>query len=182
MSVDVSKVFYDLFATIPLLGGSDRLVFDMGSKEYLGEIIISRQKNRQNAYPLLFRIMPNGHKIREDQSKGRFDFVLAHNTRLDWFNDQRYDKVFRKVLFPYMELIRQAFEGANGISLIRDAEGFWTDIKEFPNYGFEFTEGNRKEKKTNQVDYWDAISFSVELEIMQGCSYDSIVYDIPVIT
>jgi len=182
MSVDISKVFYNLFDNIPTLTGSDKLFYDLGSKEYLANIIIERQLNGQNAYPLLFRLMPDGYKVREDESKGRFEFVLAHNTELDWYSDQRYDKVFRKVLFPYLELIRQSFEGANGIYLKRDQDGFWADVKEYPNYGFQYTEDNRKETQPNQIDFWDAISFSVDLEIMEGCSYADIQYTMPVIT
>jgi len=168
--ISVERLFYDVFDKIPTYEvnnvTSKKITFGVGEQKELNAVLITKQKNKLPAYPLLWYKLPNRDLTGgKDYVTGIFEFVLAHNTELDWFNDQRFEKVFETVLFPNFNLVMQTFQKHNRIDLLN--YGSDPNIKyglgNYPNYGAPTSfEGK---DKTKQVDFWDAIVFSVKLRI-----------------
>ena len=172
--IKVESIFTDLFATVPVYGSNNKLTFHYGEQKELDAFLVAK---KSNAYPLLWYNLPNTIDANSQYVEGEFEFVLAHNTNLDWFNDQRFTKVFEAVLFPYFELVMQGLNKANGISVLNLSNDTTYRYANLPNYGNPTNfEGK---KQTKQVDIWDALKFTVKLNIKKGaCSFDTIIYNI----
>lgn len=173
----VEQIFEDLFDTIPVLTNTDKLSFGYGDKKELDSILITKQRNGQICYPLLWYNLPNTLDANERYVEGNFDFVIAHNTQLDWFNDQRFNINFKKILYPYFELVITALTKANGITPLYVTGNKKYKYTNYPNYGSPSANDGGSEQQ--QVDAWDAIKFTVKLQISSSaCDFTNINYKI----
>lgn len=180
MIVRVERILDSLFDTIPQINGCDKLFFGYGEQKELNAILITKQKNGTPCYPLLWYNLPNTLHGNSQYSEGYFDFVLAHNTELDLFNDQRFNQIFENILYPHFDLVLQALLGANGIELYDFTDNSKYEYTCYPNYGSPTTfEGKDKQ---NQVDIWDAIKFRVKMRISKECDFKNIKYNLKNIT
>lgn len=162
--IDVEGKLEEVFGTIPAVDGNNKLLFHYGDQKELNTVLLTRQKNQQYSYPLLWYVLPNELSYRKGFAKGDCKFVLCHNTKLDWFNDQRFKEVFRKVLQPNFELVLQAIDKGADISRNKLSSGEEYRYSNWPNYGTPNTgEGNEKSKL---VDHIDAIGFTLNLSVM----------------
>lgn len=165
--IKIESVFAELFNTIPTyeIEGkqTSKLFFGYGEQKALNQIITARSIK----YPLLWYNLPNTVNMSNTGVNGVFDFVLACNTRFDYFNDQRFIKVFNRFLYPNLNLIMQSFRKANNIQLMHLKNKDFYEFTNYPNYGSP-SEFNGKDK-SKQVDYWDAINFKVRLSINNNC-------------
>lgn len=175
MIIRVEKIFDALFATIPQYSANNKLFFGYGEQKELNSILVNSKQNSK--YPMLWYNMPNTLDGNGQYVEGLFDFVLAHNTKLEWFNDQRFDKVFDAILYPHFSLVMQALNKANGIELFEVSENNKYRYTNYPNYGSPTTfEGKDKQK---QVDIWDAMKFQVRLRVRDSqCDFCDINYDL----
>lgn len=166
--INIEEVFEEVFNTIPTyqlpIGGeSDNLFYDLGDQKELDRVLITRQENGKKTYPLLWYKLPNEISENEVYARGDFEFVLATNTELDWFNDQRFENSYKHKLYPNLQLVLQAFRGADNITLNKvDNNNFYRRTN-FPNYGEAVTGGKQPE------DYWDALLLKVNLTITNNC-------------
>ena len=173
--IRVEQILDELFATIPAIDGNNKLFFGYGEQKELNSILLSGKKNSK--YPLLWYNLPNTLEGRLQYVEGDFDFVIAHNTELDWFNDQRFDKVFDAILFPHFSLVMQALNKAKGVDLFELSPNNFYRYTNYPNYGNPTTFEGKKEQK--QVDIWDAMKFTVKLRINSNtCDFENIKYDL----
>ena len=176
--VPVVSILESLFATIPIYDGNNKLFFGYGDQKELNTMLLVKQANGEPIYPILWYLLPKDLEGSSISSEGFYDFVLAHNTTLDWFNDQRYLNVFEAILYPHFSLVMQALVKANGISVFNMSSNNkkWT-YSEMPNYGNPIDFEGKEEAK--QIDFWDAISFRVKLDIKAtACDFDKIKYDL----
>lgn len=178
-TIKVEEILNNLFKTIPTYevegSQSDKLFFSYGEQKSLNQILTSKYRNCEKAYPLLWYKMPNTLSVSNSGTTGVFDFVLAHNTNHEYFNDQRFKLVFDRCLYPNLQLIIQAFKKSGNIQLFNLNDNNVYEYTNYPNYGSPTTfEGK---DKTKQVDYWDATGFRVKLKITNNCmgeiSYDT---------
>lgn len=156
MIVKVEKHFETAFSSIQI-SGLDSLKYGFGDSLELDRILVMRGENNKKNYPLLWYVMPNKLNYNYGSAQGTFKFVLAHNSTLDWLNDQRFDNVFDTVLFPYAEEVFAAIDKSGNIS--RDSKDF--KFTNMPNY----TDATLN--KTEQVEYWDAIVLEMDLRIQE---------------
>ena len=176
MIVKVEQIFDELFDTIPIYDGNNKLFFGYGEQKELNAILLARQKNGNPCYPLLWYNLPNTLEGNKIYSEGNCDFVLAYNTTGDLFNDQRFTQIFNEILFPHFSLVIQALEKANGISVLNISEDKKWKTTNYPNYGSPTTFEGKKQQK--QVDIWDAVGFTLKLNIRKdACRFDQIIYN-----
>ena len=154
MIVKVEQILEDTFNNIKPIDGVDYLSYGYGDEKDLDVILLTKSANKQRAYPLLWYMMPNSIEVVDGYAKGRFQFLLAHNTRLDWKNDQRFKESYDKVLFPWLEGVLDAFSRSHQITV---KDGY--KATNYPNY-------SKSLKKTKQVDYWDAIKLEIDLMVI----------------
>lgn len=154
MIIQVEKYFETIFSNLQVTG-QDSLKYGYGDELELDRILVMRNKNNKKNYPLLWYLMPNELSHSFGAAKGICKFVLAHNSTLDWLNDQRFDNVYDTILFPYAEKVFEAINKSGNVSL--ESKDFkWTNM---PNY----TE--KALNKTKQVEFWDAILLKLDLRI-----------------
>lgn len=173
--LNIDDVFRPLFNEIPqyhLSTGnlSDKIFYHLGDQEELNEVLITKQHNGSKAYPLLWYNLPNTFQENDLYANGDFDFVLAVNTSLDEFNDQRFNFSFKEKLYPNLNLLIQTFRGAQNVTLNRLSGGskmYW-ERTEYPNYGNATKESE---------DYWDALKVKVNLTISKGNCQGKIKYN-----
>lgn len=172
----VEERFREIFETVPTYplegepeGLSLPLVYWWGEQKELNRVLIEKQVNEENAYPLLWYIMPSQEReYRNGRIAGDFSFVLAMNTEYEWFNDQRWNSTFAKYLFPYYELIKQSLTKSGIINLFAlDGNKQFFEFTKLPNYGNPTTFEGKDE--TKQGDFWDAILFKFRGEINDNC-------------
>ena len=178
MITRVENIFTELFATIPAVGTNNKITFHYGEQKELNSVLLTKQSNGTPCYPMLWYNMPNQLDGNNHYAEGVCEFVLAHNTQLDWFNDQRFTQVFDAVLYPNFNLVIQALDKANGISLLNvsGTSNKWS-YENYPNYGSPTTFEGKEE--TKQIDFWDAIKFQVNLNIKRtACDFTKIRYDL----
>lgn len=171
----VEEKLTELFNTIPVYElepgvDSDKLFFHFGEQKALDQVLLAKQVNGQNAYPLLWYKLPNSLSANNIFVQGDFEFILAHNTKLDYFNDQRFNIVFNKVLFPNLNLVMQSLFKAKNVQINRVKGNDFYEYSNYPNYGNPTTFSGKDESK--QIDYWDAIWFKVNLTINNNCMGD----------
>ncbi len=150
MIVRVEKILADTFCKIERVKGERPIWFGYGDKMELDSILLQKQRDK---YPLLWYIMPNKLSFSDGNASGKFTFLLAHNTRLDWNNDQRFEKVYEEILFPYMEKMFLALARSGNTSFTLDSEYSWVNV---PNYS------NESQNATEGIDYWDAIKIEID--------------------
>lgn len=155
MIVRVEEILESTFSNVQLTG-LEKLNFGYGDEKELDAVIIGKTMNNQKAYPLLWYVMPNQVSSNGNYAEGNFKFILAHNTDLDWFNDQRFNNVYNVVLYPYLQEVLRLFDKSNRI--MPSVEYRTTN---YPNY-------SKTLKQTEQVDYWDAIELTIDLKINNG--------------
>ncbi|WP_438423134.1 hypothetical protein [Aquimarina macrocephali] len=167
--IKVEKIFREVFDTIPKYNietgnQTDKLFYHLGDQDELSNVLQTRQSNGQKAYPLLWYKLPNDLFEGETRVSGDFEFILAMNTQLDWFNDQRFNFVYNNYLYPNLQLVIQAFKGANNIQLnkIDNNNNFYRRTN-YPNYG-KFVTGAEIPN-----DYWDALLLKVNLTLTDNC-------------
>ncbi len=163
MIIKIEDVFQEFFSNIGEIDGIGKLHFGYGDEKELDNILLTKKVNRKKAYPLCWYLMPNKINVKPSQgyAEGNFTFLIAHNTRLDWFNDQRFKEVFTNVLYPYLEVILKAFDKSRRI--MPDEEYETTN---YPNY--TKTQTNKDGKKTVHPEYWDALRLDIKLKINNG--------------
>lgn len=149
--VRVEKILSDTFCKIDAVKGQNPIWFHYGDSKELDSVLT--QKREQRKYPLLWYVMPNKMKYSLGTATGKITLILAHNTDLDWNNDQRFEKVFDEILFPYLENIVYVMSRSANISFSLQREYSFTN---FPNYSVV------SENKTQQIDAWDAIKLEFE--------------------
>lgn len=177
MIVKVEQIFDSLFDTIPVYDGNNKLFFGYGEQKELNSILINKQKNGEPCYPLLWYNLPNTLQVNRQYATGVFDFVLAHNTEIDLYNDQRFNTIFNNILYPHFSLVLQALQKANGIDLLKYSGVMEYEYTNYPNYGNPTTFEGKKEQK--QVDIWDAINFKVRLNVHSKiCDFSEIQYNL----
>ena len=156
----VEKVFEETFGGLTI-SGQDDLNFGYGDERELDAIIVGKSMNQKKAYPLLWYKMPNNvtNNPLMGYCEGSFTFILAHNTKLDWFNDQRFENVYEAILYPYLEEILKAIGKSNRIS---SEDGAYSSTN-YPNYSKSITASS-----SERVDYWDAIELNIDLKINNG--------------
>ena len=173
--IRVEQIFDKLFDTVPQLKDSNKLFFGYGEQKELNAILLNSVQDSK--YPMLWYNLPNTLDAREQYAEGTFEFVLAHNTKLDWFNDQRFDKVFNDILFPQFSLVMQALKGADNIDLFELSPNVFYRYTNLPNFGNPMTFEGKKENK--QVDKWDAMKFTVKLRVNnRNCDFCDMTYDL----
>ena len=106
--IQVENIFEDVFDGIEAVEGHNPLFFHYGNQKELDAVIQTRQENNNYTYPLIWYLMPNELKVKNDFAIGECSFVIATNTDLNWFNDQRFRKSFNEVLQPNLDLAIQA--------------------------------------------------------------------------
>lgn len=169
MIFKVEEAFEQLFDTIPTYEiqtgvQSQKLLFSYGEQKALNQLLAARYENNQSSYPLLWYLMPNpNEKVTRQYAYGDFEFVLATNSRPDLYNDQRMKENFAKILYPNLDLVMQAFFGANNFRITENKNDIYSPVK-MPNYGTPSEEANKT------IDYWDAISFKIGLQIFNRCT------------
>jgi len=151
--IRVEKVLEDTFKDVQL-EGLDSLKFGYGDEKELDAVILGNK--RKQMYPLLWYVMPNSVTIKDPYAEGTFNFILAHNTKLDWFNDQRFNKVYDAVLFPYLDEVIRLLGRSRRI--MHNDEYTTTN---YPNYSKDLI-------KSEKPEYWDAIELSIALKINNG--------------
>ena len=176
MIIRVEQILDRLFETVPEIDNNGKLFFGYGEQKELNAILLTKQKNETPCYPLLWYNLPNTLQGNRQYSEGNFDFVLAHNTTLDLFNDQRFNDIYDNILYPYFDLVIQAFDNAPGIDLFHISENNRYEYTCYPNYGSPTTFEGKDEQK--QVDIWDAIKFKVKLRISSNCDFQNICYNL----
>ena len=154
MIIRVEEILESTFDNIQL-EGLDKLNFGYGDEKELDAVIIGKTINQKKAYPLLWYVMPNELTLEKNylQVSGTFRFILAHNTELDWFNDQRFNNVYNTILFPYLEKILDLLDRSRVIEV---SDSYKTT--NYPNY-------SKNLKEAEKVDYWDAIEIKIDLKI-----------------
>lgn len=152
MIIRVEEVLENAFSDFSI-DGLDKLNFGYGDEKELDAVIIGKTMNNQIAYPLLWYVMPNELTTKEDYAEGNFRFILAHNTELDWFNDQRFRNVYNTMLFPYLEKVLDIFNRSHRIT-----SNAVFKTTNYPNY-------SKTLKTSEKVDYWDAIELKIDLKI-----------------
>lgn len=175
--------FRDLFATIPTYplesepeGQSLPLVYWWGEQKELNRVLIEKHKNHESAYPLLWYLLPNeeieiGLNSPSNRVRSTYQFVLAMNTKYDWFNDQRWDSTFAQYLFPYYELVKQALKKSGIVDLKKiDGANNYFRYTKLPNYGVPTTFEGKDAAK--QKDFWDAILFEFDGVLNDNCIAD----------
>ena len=176
--VEITRIFEELFATIPAYDGNYKLVFNYGEQVALNTFLLDKQKNQEPTYPLLWYNLPSSTEGNGQYEEGVFQFVLAHNTKFEFDNPQRFNQVIHSILYPHFSLVMQALNKANGISVLNFSG---TDKKyqktDYPNYGVDLANSEGTVQKA--VDIWDAIGFKVRLNIKaNACQFDKIKYDL----
>ena len=154
--VKVESILMEVFSNVEQVSGQDPLKFGFGNQKELDKVLVAKQRSGNNAYPLAWYVVPNKLSHEAGRASGNFQFLIAHNTKLDWFNDQRFEKVFEAVLFPYLENTIQAFKLSPNIETPYMDKYSWTNI---PNYPYE--SGN----ESKQIDFWDVVSWEIELSV-----------------
>ncbi|AGO47381.1 structural protein [Cellulophaga phage phi19:1] len=139
------------FAKIPQIAGQDSLLFGYGDKREIDAVIIGNKHKKM--YPLAWYLIPNEITHSATSAKGTFEFIIAHNSKIDYRNDQRFRLMYDTVLFPYLEAIITRF---NRPSLIVPSDTY--RITEYPNYS--------DSGKHSQIDCWDALKLVIDLEIL----------------
>lgn len=160
--VRVEKILEEAFSNIETIEGQDPIWFGYGNSKELDAILTTKISNGKKAYPLLWYVMPNSLTQKDGYANGNFNFILAHNTRLDWFNDQRFNIVFEKTLFPYFEKVIDAIDSAKRIYTIEEDEFKYTN---HPNYSYNSRKEGKPLSESKQIDIWDAMTFDIELSI-----------------
>lgn len=146
--VRVEKLLSDTFCKIETVKNQRPIWFGYGDSVELDKILLL--KGEKGKYPLLWYVMPNKLKYSQGYAKGKFTFILAHNTTSDWNNDQRFQKTFDTILFPYLENMLKAIERSHNVTLSMQTGYQFTN---FPNYGGA---------KSEQIDFWDAIKIEID--------------------
>ena len=118
MIVKVEEVLEGVFSSIETIESIGKLNFGYGDEKELDNVLLTKSMNKQKAYPLCWYLMPNELKVDETKgcAEGSFTFLIAHNTELSWFNDQRFKNVYDTILYPYLELILREISQLSMIS------------------------------------------------------------------
>ncbi len=156
--IKVENILQDVFSDIEPVSGHNKLLFHFGEQKELDSVIQTRQENNQYTYPLLWYIMPNELTGYLGYAEGDMRFVLAHNTELEWFNDQRFREVFNTVLQPNFDLVIKKIKNASRLDFVGEFNYRYTN---YPNYGNPTTFEGKDSAK--QINYWDAIGFTLNL-------------------
>lgn len=165
--IQVENILMDVFKDIEAVGKFNPLFFHFGNQKELDNVIQTRQENHNYTYPLLWYLMPNELKEKNGFAMGELSFVIAHNTRLDWFNDQRFKEVFNEVLQPNLDLVIRTLRRSTSVSVLYLSDGSEFRYTNFPNYGNPTSIDGDAEAKA--INYWDALKFTVNLQIQEGC-------------
>ena len=165
--IKVENIFIDVFKKVESVQGLNPLFFHFGNQKELDAVIQTRQENQLYTYPLLWYLMPNELKVNNGFAIGECTFVIAHNTRLDWFNDQRFKEVFNKVLQPNFDIALKTLRRSPSISVLDFSSGEEYRYTNFPNYGKPTSFDGDNEAQA--INYWDALKFTVNLQIHDGC-------------
>lgn len=156
--IKVENILMDVFSDIAPVTGHNKLLFHFGEQKELNNVIQTRQENEQYTYPLLWYLMPNELTGYNGYVEGDMRFILAHNTELQWFNDQRFEKVFNEILQPNFDLVVKAIRKSSRMDFVGEERFRYTN---YPNYGNPTTFEGKDEAK--QINYWDAIGFTINL-------------------
>lgn len=165
--IKVVDIFESLFATLPEYNENQKPFFHYGEEKELNRIILDRQSNQQHAFPLLWYNIPSIITESTNYTEGIFEFVIAHNTKTDWDNSQRFTNVFNEILFPCLDLVIQAFKQAMGIDL-----NFYPSRPSFYEYTSYPNWGNVQKTEQKIVDIADALKFKVKLRVYKGSCYN----------
>ncbi len=152
--VRIEKILESTFLNTESIEGQDPLIFGYGDAKELDTVLATKIRNSKKAYPLLWYVMPNTLKYKEDGFSGVCRFVLAHNTDSNWRNDQRFNETFEKCLYPYFEKVLDIIDSSSDFGFTEELSYSFTNA---PNYS------NASLSKNLQVDVWDAISIDVDL-------------------
>lgn len=164
--IQVENIFMKEFSDLEAIPGHNKLFFHFGEQKELDAVIQTRQENNTYTYPLLWYLMPNRLQVKKRFAEGECSFVLAHNTDLNWFNDQRFKNVFNEILQPNFDLVLAKIKKSKNISLLEVGGGYDYDFINYPNYGKPTT---FCEDESESINFWDAIQFKVNLSIRNGC-------------
>ena len=161
--IQVENVFMDEFTGLDPVAGHNPLFYHFGEQKELNAVIQTRQENQTYTYPILWYLMPNEVTVTNLWAEGDFEFVLAHNTNLDWFNDQRFKNVFNAILQPNFEIFLSAIARSKRIERLKLSNGNEYSYLNYPNYGNPTTFEGKSEAK--QLNYWDAMKATLKLRI-----------------
>lgn len=161
--IQVENIFMEEFSNLEAVNGHNSLFFHFGEQKELDAVIQTRQENQDYTYPLLWYLMPNEVSVSTLWAEGEFDFILAHNTELEWFNDQRFKKVFNEILQPNLGIVLTAIGKSEKIERLKLSDGSDYRYLNYPNYGNPTTFEGQEEAK--QINYWDAMRVTLRLRI-----------------
>ena len=167
--IQVENIFIDVFKNIESVGNHNPLFFHFGNQKELDAIIQKRQENQVYTYPLIWYLMPNELKVNNGFAIGECTFVIAHNTRLEWFNDQRFRNVFNEILQPNFDIALRTLRRSPSISVLDFPSGEEYRYTNFPNYGKATSFDRNNGSQAEAINYWDALKFTVNLQIHDGC-------------
>lgn len=154
MIVKVEDILSKTFLKIETVAGQNPIWFHYGDTKELDAVLSAKKGEKK--YPLLWYVMPNRLTYEQNGANGKCTFILAHNTTLHWFNDQRFKKVYDEILFPYLENMLKALQKSHNVSFSSTSE---YDFTNFPNYSVS------TKTESPQDSFWDAIKIEIDLQI-----------------
>jgi hypothetical protein len=161
--IKVENILMDVFSGMDPVADHNPLLFHFGEQKELDSVIQTRQDNGEYTYPLLWYLMPGQLSGFSSWVEGELRFVLAHNTDLNWRNDQRFEQVFNGILQPNFDLVLKKLDKSHVIEVMEFSDGSLYRFTNYPNYGNPTTFEGKKQAK--QINYWDAIGFTLNLRI-----------------
>lgn len=122
---------------------------------------LKQNQGSESPYPLIWLVYPyeEDHQRTHVKIDG-MSLILASETNMNMFNEERIETTYKQILFPLYENIKVLFEQSNIII----TDGTFR-VSKFPNYSSEELPG----EENQTVDIWDALKITFDCQINDWC-------------
>ena len=159
-------VLEEVFSYLPKMQfnqSGEKYPVQFGYGDHLELNLYLKNREESDVYPLIWLLYP----LKEEHLKTRIrlpraSFILSVTTNQTMENQERLKLTYGKILMPLFHNIRLSFRQSNVVSVYNKDEMY--DIVKFPNYS-----ENSLRDKAGVTAIWDALKFTVDLDIIQGC-------------
>lgn len=143
--------------------GSFKPKFQFGDGKELNAFLDSTRIEKTDPYPLIWLLYPQKEVHSTNRVKvNNMTIILAVKTTPDKMNEERFEKVFKPILFPLADNIFELFKKSNTIDTVVDY-----DVIKYPNYGELNTLRTKEQNFT--TDIWDALRITFNANINNNC-------------
>ena len=149
----------------PLIDSSDIGLYHYGTESELIKVFSANAAK----YPIVWLVMPiegdNLENFYKKQLTTRLNLFMATSSKKEWFNDQRNEETYKKVLVPLCYKVIQAI---NEFKFI-DITSRELKIQKLHNYHRTDIGSREKPQKRTALDYWDVIILEFDARIKKVC-------------